>query len=168
MEVYQAIRTMLAVREYADRPIDDAIVHRIIEAARVTGSSRNTQNWDFVVVRQRPNLQQLGTLAAYGPYIAQAALAIAVVVPENQTGFIDGTRATQDMMLAAWAAGIGSNWVGNVNTAEIKSLLKIPQERMVLTIIPFGYPAKKLGAGKKKRKAIAEIAHAEQYGQPLG
>lgn len=168
MEVYQAIRTMLAVREYADRPIDDAIIHQMIEAARLTGSSRNTQHWDFVVVRQRPNLQQLGALAAYGPYIAQAALAIAVVVPENQTGFIDGTRATQDMMLTAWAAGIGSNWVGNVNTPEIKSLLKIPQERMVLTIIPFGYPAKKLGAGKKKRKAVAEIAHAEQYGQPLG
>ena len=167
MDVFNAVKTMLAVREYADKPIDQETIKQIIEAARLTGSSRNTQNWDFVVVQQRANLQKLGGLAAHGPYIAQAALAIAVVVPENQTGYIDGTRATQDMMLTAWAAGIGSNWVGNVNTTEIKTMLNIPQERMVLTIIPFGYPAQKVGMGKKKRKSVREIAHTEQFGQPL-
>jgi nitroreductase len=164
MEVYDAIRTMLAVRSYADRPIPDAVVDRILEAARLTGSSRNRQQWDFVVVRDRGTLRKLGQLASTGAFIGDAALAIAVVVPDGPVGYIDGARAVQDMMLAAWGEGVGSNWVGNTNTPEIRTLLAVPEERMVLTVIPFGYPLAKVGEGKKNRKPLAEIVHYEQFG----
>jgi nitroreductase len=167
MEVYEAIRTMLAVRNYTDQPIDEAVAARIVQAGRLTGSSRNRQQWDFVVIRQRATLQALGALATTGPYIADAALAIAVVVPDAPVGYIDGARAAQDMMLAAWGAGIGSNWVGNMNWAEVKALLAVPEERMVLVVIPFGYPAEAVGRGKKARKALAEIAHDERFGTPF-
>jgi nitroreductase len=166
MDVFEAIKTLLAVREYRPDPVPDDVLLRILEAARLTASARNRQPWDFVVVRQRETLQRLGELASYGAYIAQAALAIAVVVPEGGTGPTDGARAVQDMMLAAWAEGVGSNWVGGVNTEPIRTLLNIPADRMILTVLPFGYPTKALGAGVKDRKALAEIAHAEQYGQP--
>jgi nitroreductase len=168
MQVFDAIKTMLAVRDYQPKPIPDEIVTRILEAARLTGSSRNRQQWDFVVVRNPTTLQRLGALATYGGYIANAPLAIAVVVPDNSVGMIDGTRAIQDMMLTAWDAGIGSNWVGNLNTPEIKQLLNIPAEQMVLTVVPFGYPTQAVGAGIKDRKALAEVAHSEQFGQPFG
>jgi nitroreductase len=118
-----------------------------------------------VVVRDRDTLQKLGELASTGPYIGQAQLAVAVVVPDTPTGYIDGTRAAQDMMLAAWGEGVGSNWVGNVNKDAIKSLLNVPGDRMILTIIPFGYPAQKTGKGKKNRKPLTEVAHAERYGE---
>jgi nitroreductase len=167
MDVFEAIKTMLAVRDYQPQSIPDAVLSRILEAARLTGSSRNRQEWDFVVVRDQARLQQLGQLASTGPYIANAPLAIAVVVPDAPVGYIDGTRATQDMMLAAWAEGIGSNWVGNVNTPPIRELLNIPAGRMVLVVIPFGYPVQKVGAGRKERKALAAVAHAERYGQPF-
>lgn len=166
MDVAKAVRTMLAVRKYQDRPIDDEIVKRIVEAGRLTGSSRNRQEWDFVVVRDKQTLQQLGALATTGSYIAEAPLAIAVVVPDAPVGYIDGARAAQDMMLVAWGEGIGSNWVGNVNKPEIKQLLGVPADKMILTVIPFGYPAEKLGAGKKNRKPLSEVAHAERYGVP--
>lgn len=166
MTISDAIKTLVAVRDYQPQAIPDEIVTQILEAARLTGSSRNRQPWDFVVVRNPETLKRLGELASTGPYIASAPLAIAVVVPEGPTGYIDGARAVQDMMLAAWEAGIGSNWVGNVNSEPVKALLKIPADRMVLTVIPFGYPTKKLGAGLKDRKALAAIAHTEQFGQP--
>lgn len=166
MNVFHAIKTMVAVRDYESKPVPDEIVTNIVEAARLTGSSRNRQPWDFVVVRHPDTLKRLGELASTGPYIAKAPLAIAVVVPEGPTGYIDGARAAQDMMLTAWEAGIGSNWVGNVNSEPIKQLLKVPADRTVLTVIPFGYPTKKLGAGIKDRKPLATIAHAEQFGQP--
>ncbi|MCX6045179.1 MAG: nitroreductase family protein [Chloroflexi bacterium] len=167
MDVFDAMKTLLAVREYVQQPVPTDVVRRILDAGRLTGSAMNRQHWDFVVVRQPENLQQLGQLAPHGPYIAQAALAIAVVVPEGPLGYIDGARAVQDMMLVAWEAGVGSNWVGNVNSAAIKELLNIPQDRMVLTIIPFGYPAKSIGIGIKKRKPLGEVAHAEKFGQPF-
>jgi nitroreductase len=166
MDAFNAIKTMLAVRDYQAEPIPVELVTRIVEAARLTGSSRNQQHWDFVVSQDPQTLKKLGELAPTGPYIARAPLAIAVVVPENPTGYIDGARAAQDMMLAAWAEGVGSNWVGNVNTDPIKRLLDIPQDRLVLTIIPFGYPTRKLGRGRKARKPLREIAHQEKFSRP--
>lgn len=166
MNTFDAIKTMLAVRSYQSRRIPQETILRILQAGRLTGSSRNTQQWDFVVVQDPERLQRLGALASTGPYIADAPLAIAVVVPDAPVGYIDGARAIQDMMLAAWDAGIGSNWVGNANTPAIKQLLRVPDERMVLAIIPFGYPTDDIGDGRKNRKPLAEIAHREAYGTP--
>jgi nitroreductase len=168
MNVFEAIHTLLAVREYDDKPIADDVVTRIVEAGRLTGSSRNTQQWDFVVIRKPETLQTLGELASTGSYLRNAALAVAVVVPDAPVGFMDGARATQDMMLAAWEAGVGSNWVGNTNTVPIRNLLNVPEDRMILNIISFGYPAKEIGKGRKNRKPLAEVAHAETYGTPFG
>lgn len=167
MNIHQAVATMLAVRSYSDRPIADEIVERILEAARLTGSSRNRQHWDFIAIQDPDSLRRLGELATTGRYIAEASLAVAVVVPEKPVGYIDGARAAQDMMLVAWGEGIGSNWVGNVNKEEVKRLLNVPDELMLLTIIPFGYPEEEIGDDvEKERKPLSEIAHREQYGQP--
>lgn len=166
VDVFDAVKTMLAVRSYEEEPIADEIVTRIVEAGRLTGSSRNTQQWDFVVVRDPETLLRLGKLASTGSYIGEAPLAVAVVVPDAPVGTIDGARAAQDMMLAAWGEGVGSNWVGNVNTDAIKELLGVPQERMVLTVIPFGYPTEEIGKGIKKRKPLSEVAHDERFGNP--
>ncbi|HEX6387541.1 MAG TPA: nitroreductase family protein [Anaerolineae bacterium] len=166
MDVFEAVKTMLAVRSYRDESIPDEMVTRILEAGRLSASSQNKQHWDFIAVREPATLRRLGELARTGGYIAGASLAIAVVVPDRPVGYIDGARATQDMMLVAWEAGIGSNWVGNVNTDAIKELLNIPADRMVLTVIPFGYPVEELGEGIKDRKPLSEVAHAERFGQP--
>ena len=168
MDVSKAVKTMLAVRAYQDKPIDDDTVTRIVQAGRLTGSSQNRQQWDFVVVRDKEKIRQLGALATSGRYIGEAALAIAVVVPDAPVGYMDGARATQDMMLVAWGEGIGSNWVGNMDKPEIKELLGIPADKLLLVVIPFGYPAEKVGAGKKKRKPLGEVAHADQFGVPFG
>ena len=165
MEVFDAVRTMLAIRSYTDRPVAEDSVRRILEAGRLTASSRNTQEWDFVVVQERETLQRLAQLARTGGYIGGASLAIAVVVPDRTIGYADGARAIQDMMLVAWEEGIGSNWVGNANRDEIKALLGVPQDQYVLALVPFGYPDRKVGAGRKNRKPLSEIAHAEKFGQ---
>jgi nitroreductase len=164
VKVFATVKSMLAVREYKPEAIPADVITRILEAARLTGSSRNRQQWDFVVVQQKDALQKLGELASTGSYLRDAPLAIAVVTPEAPVGYIDGARAAQDMMLVAWEEGVGSNWVGNMNRPEVKELLGVPQEKMVLTVLAFGYPAKKIGAGKKTRKALSEIAHAERFG----
>lgn len=167
MDVSKAVGTMLAVREYQDKPIAAESVQRILNAGRLTGSARNMQHWDFVVVQEKSRLQELGLLATSGRYIAKAAMAVAVVVPNAPLGYIDGARAGQDMMLVAWGDGVGSNWVTGVNIPEIKKLLHVPEDRMIVAVISFGYPAESVGAGKKNRKALSEVAHAEQFGVPF-
>lgn len=165
MEAFEAVRTILAIREYQDKPVPPETVRRIVEAGRLTGSSMNRQPWHFIVVQNRESLRQLGALATTGPYIAEAALAIVVAIQRTPFSVSDGSRAIQSMMLTAWSEGVGSNWVGFMAMTDAKPLLAIPDELDVLAIIPFGYPAKPVGKGRKNRKPLSEVAHLERFGQ---
>jgi nitroreductase len=167
MDVFETIRTVLAVRAYQDKPIPAEVVRKIVEAAWLTASSRNGQPWHFIVVENRETLKKLGALARTGPYIAQAPVAIVVAMEQSPYAVSDGSRAIQSMVLTAWSEEVGSNWVGFQGLTEIKPLLGIPAEVDVLAIVPFGYPAKHLGKGKKNRKPLAEVAHRERFGQPF-
>ena len=167
MDVFDGIRTLLAVRRYQDRPVPDTVVRKILEAGRLTGSAMNLQPWHFIVVQDRDTLRRLGALARSGPYVAEAPLAIVVVIDRTGYAVSDASRAIDSMMLTAWAEGVGSNWVGFGNLEKVNALLGIPSDRDVLAILPFGYPADRIGRGKKKRKALRAVAHRERYGQPF-
>lgn len=168
METFEAIRTLLAVRSYRDEPVPSEVVHRIVEAGRLTGSSMNLQPWHFVVIQERATLSDLGRLAQSGPYTAEAAFAVAVATEKSSPyGVSDGSRAIQSMMLAGWEEGVGSNWVGFANLDAIAERLGIPEQMRVLGLIPFGYPTAKIGKGHKNRKALKDVAHGERWGNPF-
>jgi nitroreductase len=168
MEVFDAVRTILAVRSYESRPIPDDVIRRIVEAGHVTASAMNRQPWHFVVVQDRETLRRLGEAVKTGPYIAGAQMAVAVTV-EKDSRFAesDVSRAVQDMMLVAWEAGVGSNWTGFAGLGEVAKLLDIPEDLDVLAVIPFGYPDKLVGRGKKRRKPLGEVFSRERFGQPF-
>jgi len=167
MEVFDAVRTVLAVRRYQEKAVPATIVRRIVEAGRLTGSSLNRQPWHFIVVENSQTLRRLGALAQSGPYIAQAPLAVVVAIDKTRFAVSDASRAIQSMILTAWSEGIGSNWVGFQGLTEIKPLLGIPDTLDVLAIIPFGYPAQPVGQGKKQRKPLSQMASRERFGQPF-
>ena len=167
METFDAIRTVLAVRRFKDTPIPEPIIRQIVEAGRLTASGGNNQPWHFIVVRDKETLRQLGQLARTGPYISQAPLAIVVTTDRGPLADSDGTRAIQDMILAAWSQGVGSNWVGYNNLPQVNSLLGIPPDVSVLAIVPFGYPDVVAGKGQKKRKPLGEVAYNERWGEPF-
>ncbi|TAK22544.1 MAG: nitroreductase [Chloroflexota bacterium] len=167
MDVHDAVRTMLAVRAYQDRPVPAEAIRRIVDAGRMTGSARNAQPWHFVVVENRDRLREIAALSGRA-FVGDAAFAIAVAVVDNRFGVSDGSRAIQSMMLAAWSEGIGSNWAGFAGMLDpVKAPLAIPAELSVLALVAFGYPVASLGRGKKKRKALGEVASRERYGARL-
>jgi nitroreductase len=167
MEVFKAVKTVLAVRSYQDKPIPPQVVQRIVQAAHLSASSMNLQPWHFIVVEDRDTLEKLGGIATYGPYIAQAALAIAVVIEKSRFSVSDASRAIQSMVLTAWEAGVGSNWVGFFGIDAAKPVLGIPDELDLLAIVPFGYPTQAVGKGRKKRKPLAEVVSRERFGKPF-
>jgi len=167
MDVFEAVRTVLAVRSFQDKPVPADLVRKIIEAGRLTASSMNGQPWHFIVVEQRETLQELGRLARTGSYIAQAALAVVVAMEASRFAVSDASRAIQSMILTAWSDGVGSNWVGFQGLTEVNALLGIPAELEVLAIVPFGYPAQAKMEGKKRRKSLGEVAHRERFVQPF-
>jgi nitroreductase len=167
MDVFETVSTLLAIRAFQPTPIPPEKVRRILDAGRLTGSGMNQQAWHFVVVDEPAALQKLAELAKSGPYIAQAPLAIVVVIQRVPLAISDGSRAIQSMLLTAWAEGIGGNWVGYNGIAGVNEFLNIPDDMDVLAILPLGYPAKPVGQGKKKRKGISEVASHGKYGNPF-
>lgn len=165
MEVYDAVRTVLAVRSYLDKPVPTECVNRIVNAGRLTASSMNGQPWHFIVVDDRETLQKLGSLARTGPYIAKAPLAIVVVIENTAFAVSDASRAIQSMVLTAWSEGLGSNWVGFKGLDEVGKYLGIPENMDVLAIIPIGYPDKPIGKGKKNRKPSSEVVYKGRFGK---
>jgi nitroreductase len=167
LETFKAVQTVLAVRKYQDKPVPAETVRHIVEAAHLTGSSMNRQPWHFIVVQDHAVLQKMGDLAHTGRYIAQAALAVAVVIEDSPYAVSDASRAIQSMVIAAWSEGVGSNWVGFFGLEAIKPLLGVPEGMQVFAVVSFGYPLDAIGRGRKKRKPLAEIAHRERFGQPF-
>ena len=165
--VFEAVRTVMAVRDYQDKPIPSDVVDRLIEAARLTASASNRQPWHFVLVRERAHLRELGALVRTGPYTARAALAVVVAyLKESPIAISDVSRAIQSMILTAWADGVGSNWTGFGGLEGVRKAVGLPDDYEVLAVIPFGYPARPV-KGNKKRKPLSEVASAEGFGSPF-
>jgi nitroreductase len=167
-EVFEAVRTVLAVREYDSKAVPDEVIRRIAEAGHLTASASNLQPWHFIVVRERENLEKLGALVRTGPYIrnAQAAVIVAYEKAKGAIGISDASRAVQAMILAAWGDGVGSNWTGFSDLESVRKEFGVPDEYQVVAVVPLGYPKRK-PIGKKKRKPFDEVVSGERFGAPL-
>ncbi len=166
MDVFEAVRTVLAVRQFQDKPIPEEVVNEIIDSAHLTASSMNGQPWHFIVVQDKEMLHRLGGLVKTGPYVAQTPLAIVVGMEDSIYAVSDASRAIQSMILTAWSHGVGSNWTGFENLPQVNPALGIPENIKILAVLPFGYPVANLGKGQKKRKPLGEVVHRERWGQP--
>src|SRR5437763_14716637 len=95
MEVFDAARTVLAVRQFQDKPVPEPLVHQIVEAGHLTASSMNEQPWHFIIVQDKETLRQLGALVQTGPYIAHAPLAIVVGMEHSTFAVSDASMDIQ-------------------------------------------------------------------------
>ena len=168
MEVFEAIRTVLATRSYQPKPLPAESVGRILQAAHLTASSMNKQPWYFILVDERTDLQQLGCLARTGPYVAEAGAAVAVAIENTRYAVSDASRAIQSMILTAWSDGIASNWVGFFGLEKVEELLEIPDDLRLLAVVAFGYDNRTKVVGRKKRKPFSEVVYHGRFGQPFG
>ena len=167
-EVFEAARTVMAVRDYQDKPIPGEVLRRIVEAGRLSASASNGQPWHFIVVRDRANLRKLGSLIRTGPYVANAPAAIIVAYEKEkgEYGMSDASRAIQNMILTAWGEGVGSNWTGFAHMEGVRTEFGLPDTFDVLAVLPLGYPKRK-PAGQKKRKPFDQVVSDEFFGKHM-
>ena len=155
MDAFLAIASKRDVRDYSATPIPADVRDRILDAGRVSGSSRNTQKWEFVVVSGAA--QERLADAVYAPEnIRTATLVVAVV---GEAGGFDVGRCAQNMMLAAWAEGVGScpNGIRDADSAEAIC------GGEVKAVISFGYPERP----REVEKRTAEEWSARANRKPL-
>jgi nitroreductase len=169
------LRGMRAVRQLRPDPLPEPVLHDILEVARWSGSAGNRQPWEFVVVRDRDLLTQLGKVeGANAGHLANAAVGIAIVIrPEvPDLDAYDEGRLAERILLAAAAHGVGAavgHFTGPGDTwaasAEAKRLLGIPAERVLRETISLGYPAEHLqpSSNPPGRKSLEQLVHWDHY-----
>jgi nitroreductase len=165
MQTWDAITSRRNVRSYADRPVPDADLDRILEAGRRAPSSQNWQPWDFVLVTERETLRELSKVWRGAGHVADSAATIVVVGPTADNPFhraqLDLGQATMQMMIAAADLGIGSCHAGIADLARVRELLGIPEDRDWALLVSFGYPADRPLAPVKKpdRRPFDDVVH---------
>ncbi len=143
MEIAQAIRTKRAVRAFTAEPIPDEALTTIIHAGRRAQSSKNSQPWRFLAIRDRSTLTALSKLGTYAGHLAGAAAAVAILTPppsERWSIMFDAGQAAAYMQLAAWDLGIGSCLATIYQPEAARALLGFPETLHLNVALSFGYP----------------------------
>jgi nitroreductase len=173
VEVTDAIKKRRVVRKFRPDPIPSEEIYKIIDSARWAPSPFNTQPWEFIVIRNKETLDKLGKAAPTAQYIAEAPMAIAVVILpitakypfHQQVGEPRhaGAMAVQNIMLTAWALGIGTGWA-TIKKEDVKKILNIPDDFDVLTIIAMGYPLDKPPEHvEEDRRPVEDMINFEEF-----
>lgn len=170
MDISDAIRTKRAIRHFQEKPLPDKFVHKILNAGRRSQSSKNSQPWQFIAIREKGILEALSGAGAYASHLAGAALGVAILTPNPDDKFqtlFDAGQAAAYMQLAAWELGVGSCLASIYEPDKAREILTFPQEWQVRICISFGFPMdeKLISASPKKggRKQFNEVVHWDRW-----
>jgi nitroreductase len=150
MDAIHAILTRRSIRKYSGGKIHEKTITELLNAGMHAPTARNYQPWHFIVVDNRQTIDQLADAHPHAKMLKEASLAILVCgdkTIQNEEGYImqDCSAATQNIMLAAHALGLGSVWLGMYpredRIREVSRVLNIPDHILPAALISIGYPA---------------------------
>jgi nitroreductase len=164
LDAMEALRGRRSVRSYQEKAVPRAIVEQIVDAARLAPTANNLQPWEFVVVTDGNVRRKIADLTDYGKFIAQSGACIVVVAKDVKHYLEDGSAATENILLAAHALGLGTCWVAGYKkeyAKPIAELLGVPKAYAMVSIVALGYPAERPGAHGKR--SLSEVLHWERF-----
>lgn len=163
MDAFQAIIGKRDRREYDSRPIPEDVLHRILQAGRMAGSSSNTQTIRYIVMRDQAAKQGLAPAGPGTAPLVNAPLSIVIVQERGRRDF-DVGRAAQNMMVAAWAEGIHTCPIGLREEEVASKALGLPDTHVAAIGISFGYPAASATPGESRpRLPLEELVHYDRW-----
>jgi nitroreductase len=170
MNIYDAIETRKSVRAFKNMQVPEAVLTRLLEAARLAPSANNFQEWRFVVVCDREKRVQLNEAACRQSFVAEAPVVLACCAETNrhvmtcgQKSYpIDVAIAVDHITLCAAAEGLGTCWIGAFYEDEVKRILEIPPEIRAVALLPIGYPQNPARV-RKLRRPLEKILSYERW-----
>lgn len=148
-----------SVRKFTPEPVDDELLNRVFDICRYSPTSRNTQAFYFLLTRNKELIEKLAATKESGAIpMVRAPLNIAVCTDPEKTirPEEDACIAATYLMLAAAQFGLGTCWIGGMNTPKVKSLLSIPESHYIACLTPIGYP-QKIDMTLPERKSVPEF-----------
>jgi nitroreductase len=164
VDAYRAVVAKRDQRAFLDRPVPDDALRRILQAGRMTGSSKNSEPNRFVVVRDPRRRAAIGGLSPFARWLAAAP--VVLVILQIRDHAFDAGRCAQNMMIAAWNDGIGS-CPAHVPERELAELLGVPREIAVNRVLGFGYVDPLHAAAPpgvaRRRLPLEDLVHWETW-----
>ncbi len=172
-EAIEEIRKVRQARLYEPTPVPDDVLAQLLEVARWTGSGRNTQPWEFIVITDKEQLRELSEIRPPINWLADAPLGIALVM-KNQSAIseaFDEGRLTERLLIAARLLGLGGGtaWFGDEEQqARGNEILGVPSDRLAKQVVAIGYPTTlkdhRPNANIGGRKPLSELVSRDRYG----
>ncbi len=164
MKTLDAISKRASVREYQSRPVEKALLEKLVDAGRRAPTARAVEPWEFAVITERKTLEKIGQIADHGHFIRDAACCIAVFCKDTKYYLEDGCAATENILLAAADLGLGACWVAGdkkTYTHEVSTLLGAPPNLKLISLIPAGWPKAK--PEQTKNRNLRDVLHWEKF-----
>jgi nitroreductase len=169
MDVYAAIRQRCSIRAYKATDVEEEKLKKVLEAARLSPSASNRQDWKFIIVRNKETRKKLAKAAFGQSFIAEAPIVIvacglepnAMLACGQPMHTVDVSIAFAYMILQAYELGLGTCWIGAFSEDEAKKILSVPEHIRVVAITPLGYPNQP--PSQKFRKTLDQIVCCEKY-----
>jgi nitroreductase len=161
MDTIEILKTRRSIRKYIqDKVVPQDILEELIDCGRLAATARNEQPWEFVIVTENSIKNQIADLAPNGTFLKDAPILIAVFCKDTKYYLEDGSAATENILLATHALGLGGCWIAGDKKPyceAVKKLLNVTKEYKLVSMISIGYPESK-GERHHKRK-LKEVIH---------
>jgi len=155
------------VRRFREEVVDDELILKVVDVARYAPSAKNSQPWEFIVVKDRGLKEALASIHPYAYPIRQAPVTIAVICDPSKSPvsyMLDCANATMYLLLAAHCLGLGAVWIQTLrNVDDVRRILRVPEGKVPTALVAIGWPAETPGA--RPRKELSEILFLNYYGE---
>jgi len=163
MDAIECLKTRRSVRQYLPDAVEKSVVEDIIDCARLATTAINIQPWSFVVVTDGEMRRRIADMTDHGKFLAEAPVCIAVFCQVSKYYLEDGCAATQNILLAAKAHGLGSCWIAGDKKAycdDLRKLLDVPESQTLISLIALGHPK---SIPSPPKKSLREVIHWEKF-----
>ena len=163
MDAIECMKTRRSIRAFLDQPIPRAVVEDIIDCGRLAATANNLQPWVFIAVEDARLRKQIADVTDWGKFIAQAPVCIAVFCSKTKYFLEDGSAATQNILNAAHAHGMGSCWVAGHQKKyadKVRSILSVPDSHVLVSLVALGRTAEE---PRPEKKTLAEVLRWDRF-----
>jgi nitroreductase len=163
MTAIEAIRSRRSIRTYTSQPVDPTIIEEIVDCARLAPTAMNDQPWEFVVITEKSSLARIPPLLGHAEFIANAAFCVLVLARPTSCAVEDCCAATENLLLAAQAHGLGACWVAGAPQPYAPAVARAfgaPENLTLISIVAVGYPAE---SPSIEKRPLAELLHWERF-----
>lgn len=163
MNTLEVLKSRRSIRTYTTQQVERTIIEQIVDCARLAPTAMNDQPWDFVVLTGKEDLRQLPPTLGHAEFIANAAFAVLVLARPTDYAVEDSSAATENLLIAGAAYGLGSCWVAGTKQAYgpvVAKAFGAPEDRQLIAIVSFGYPAEE---PQVEKRSLADVLHWEHF-----